>query len=520
MSISNNRSFAAILAGVVLGAFVVAKAQSPSNLRNTATPTSTEAQSSSAISKQAAYPLATRWLIQYQQNNNWVGMPLNHGNQAESNLQFQPLISMSLTDNWDLDVRPVFRLFSSAPYVTSAQRERRVTGFGDTVFAFALSPGHALVGNRLLATGPTFVFPTATASKLGQSNWQGKPTAALWYTGEHFIAYIFPWMRAMPSAAQGVLTTPSILAPASTPAKEIYGLSLFVLVITGAIFVVVGGLLAFIIIKYHAREKDADHEPAQIYGSTQVELAWTVIPVLIVVVLFLTTARIIFAIQDAPKPQTALDVTVVGHQFWWEFRYPKLNIVTANELHVPVSTSSDPEPTYLRLLSADVDHSFWVPQLAGKTDLIPDHPNEMWIDPYKPGLYRGQCAQFCGVEHALMLIRVYADTPQQFDAWVKNQQRPALDDAAVSAGRHVFESEACANCHTISGTTAHGTFGPDLTHLMSRATIAAGAAANTPENLRAWIENPNTFKPGALMPAMQLSNKQTDEVVAYLTTLH
>ena len=331
-------------------------------------------------------------------------------------------------------------------------------------------------------------------------------------------------MRAMPSVAQGALTTPSILAPASTPAHQIYALSQFVLVITGAIFVVVGGLLAFVIIRFHARTTDAEHEPAQIYGSTQVELAWTVIPVLIVVVLFLTTARIIFAIQDAPKPQSALDVTVVGHQFWWEFRYPKLGIVTANELHLPVSTPSAPKPAYLQLLSADVDHSFWVPQLGGKTDLIPNHPNQMWIDGEKPGLYLGQCAQFCGVEHAKMLLRVYIDTPDQFAAWVKAQQQPGAQpdaqDIVVAAGRHVFETEACVNCHTISGTAAKGTFGPDLTHLMSRATIAAGAADNTPDNLRSWIQDPNRFKPGALMPAMQLSEQETNQVVAYLATLH
>ncbi len=337
-------------------------------------------------------------------------------------------------------------------------------------------------------------------------------------------------LGALPALAQGPQATPSILAPASTPAHEIYGLSLFVLLITGAIFAVVAGLLIFVIIKFRARGPDAEHEPPQVYGSVQVELAWTVVPVLIVVVLFLTTARIIFAIQDAPEPRSALDVTVIGHQFWWEFRYPKLNIVTANELHIPVSTRLAPEPTYLRLLSADVDHSFWVPQLAGKTDLIPNHPNEMWLDPQKTGLYFGQCAQFCGIEHAKMLIRVYVDSPQQFDAWVKNQQQPAAPDSSVgdssagdsaaAAGRRIFESEACVNCHTIVGTSAHGTFGPDLTHLMSRATIAAGAAANTPQNLRAWIQDPNTCKPGALMPAMQLSDQQIDEVVAYLTTLH
>jgi len=339
-------------------------------------------------------------------------------------------------------------------------------------------------------------------------------------TRSQALSLVLACMCVIPSGAQSRLMTPSILAPASTPAHEIYSLSQFVLLITGAIFVVVGGLLAFVIIRFHARSSDAGHEPAQVYGSTRVELAWTVIPVLVVIVLFLTTARIIFAIQDAPEPKSALDVTVVGHQFWWEFRYPGLGIVTANELHIPVSTQQRPEPTYLRLLSADVDHSFWVPQLGGKTDLIPNHPNQMWIDPQTAGLYLGQCAQFCGIEHAKMLLRVYVDTPAQFAAWIRNQQQPGIEDPSVAAGRHVFEHQACMNCHTIAGTAAKGTFGPDLTHLMSRATIAAGAAANTPDNLRAWIRDPNTFKPGALMPAMQLSDQETDEVVAYLTTLH
>jgi cytochrome c oxidase subunit II len=339
-------------------------------------------------------------------------------------------------------------------------------------------------------------------------------------TRSHVLLLALLCMQTMRSFADSAIATPSILAPVSTPANEIFHLSLFVLLITGSIFVVVAGLLAFVIIKFHARKSDAEHEPAQIYGSTQVELAWTVIPVLIVVVLFLTTARIIFAIQDAPEPKSALDVTVIGHQFWWEFHYPRLGIVTANELHVPVSTQQRPEPTYLRLLSADVDHSFWVPQLGGKTDLIPNHPNQMWIDPQKTGLYLGQCAQFCGIEHAKMLLRVYVDTPDQFAAWVKDQQQQGAEDQSVAQGRHVFEQQACMNCHTVAGTTAKGTFGPDLTHLMSRATIAAGAAANTPDNLRAWIRDPNTLKPGALMPAMQLSDQETDEVVAYLTTLH
>jgi cytochrome c oxidase subunit 2 len=318
-------------------------------------------------------------------------------------------------------------------------------------------------------------------------------------------------------SAQG--TTPSTLAPASTPAHQIFNLSIFVIALTGGIFLVVGGLLVIALFRFRARKNDPLSEPAQIYGSTQIELAWTVIPVLIVVVLFLTTARIIFAIQDAPKPKTAVDVTVIGHQFWWEFRYPKYGVVTANELHIPVSSQAAPRATFLRLASADVNHSFWIPQLAGKTDLIPSQVNTMWMDPQKPGLYLGQCAQFCGSQHALMLLRVYVDTPEQFDAWIKNQQLPAPQAPAVEAGRMVFERQACMNCHTVSGTAATGRFGPDLTHLMSRATLASGAMDNTPANLRQWIKSPDTFKRGALMPAMQLSDEQLDQVTAYLETL-
>jgi cytochrome c oxidase subunit 2 len=326
-------------------------------------------------------------------------------------------------------------------------------------------------------------------------------------------------LAASHALAEGPQSRPSIFAPASTPATNIYNLSLFVLSITGGIFVVVGGLLLYAVIRFRARSGDDLEEPAQIYGSTQVELAWTVIPVLIVVVLFLTTARLIFAIQDAPKPKAALSVTVVGHQFWWEYRYPQQGIIAANELHVPLSSSDHPVPTFLSLLSADADHSFWVPQLAGKTDLIPNHPNELWIDPLHPGMYVGQCAQFCGTQHAKMLLRVYVDTPDQFAAWVKNQQQPAVQDPSVAAGRRIFETQACMNCHRIRGTAATGTFGPDLTHVMSRDTIASGAVLNTRENLHEWIRNPDTFKPGSLMPAMQLSNEQLDQITAYLATL-
>jgi cytochrome c oxidase subunit II len=312
----------------------------------------------------------------------------------------------------------------------------------------------------------------------------------------------------------------NIFSPASTPAKSIADLSVFVLVITGIIFAVVFVLLAYSIVKFRGRAKDAGRESAQVYGSTQIELAWTIIPILIVVVLFLATARVIHAIQDAPEPPDALDVIAIGHQYWWEFRYPKLGIVTANELHIPVSHPDHPTPTFLRLLSADTDHSFWVPELAGKTDLIPNHPNRMWMDPQRTGIFLGQCAQYCGVQHAKMLLRVSVDGPEDFAAWVQAQQRPAAEDAGAIAGRQVFERNACMNCHAVGGSPADGRFGPDLTHLMSRTTIAAGAAENTHDNLRLWIREPSAIKPGSLMPAMKLSDADLDAVVSYMETLH
>jgi cytochrome c oxidase subunit 2 len=312
---------------------------------------------------------------------------------------------------------------------------------------------------------------------------------------------------------------PNIFDSHSTPADSIRHLSHFVLGITGLIFLVVFSLLSYVVVKFRSRAADTAREPAQVYGSTQIELAWTIIPILIVVVLFLATARVIHAIQDAPKPAEAVEVTAIGHQFWWEFRYPGLGVVTANELHVPVSDPSHPTPTFLKLLSADTDHSFWIPQLAGKTDLIPNRVNETWLDPHESGLFLGQCAQYCGTQHAKMLLRVYVDSPEDFKVWARGQQQPANVGEKEAAGKRVFERTACLNCHAINGTNGTGRFGPDLTHLMSRNTIAAGAALNTHENLRLWIQNPDAIKPGSLMPAMKLSDAELDALVRYLETL-
>jgi cytochrome c oxidase subunit II len=332
-----------------------------------------------------------------------------------------------------------------------------------------------------------------------------------------FFWLIFFPLCCIARSSQPVST--SIFSSLSTPAHSITRLGYFVLGITGAIGVTMYTLLIYAIVRYRARAGDGDFEPPQVYGSTEIELSWTIIPILIIITLFLTTAGVIFALQDAPKPANALDVVVVGHQFWWEYRYPQFGVVAANELHIPASDTKNPRPTFMKLTSADVGHSFWVPQLAGKTDLLPNRVNELWIDPHVPGVYEGQCNQLCGVQHAKMLLVVHVDTPEQFDAWVRQQQQPGAEDPQVAQGRHVFETAACMNCHSVRGTVANGLFGPDLTHLMSRGTIAAGAVENTPENLKRWVADPGAFKPGALMPSMNLSPEQLDQLTAYLITL-
>jgi cytochrome c oxidase subunit II len=311
---------------------------------------------------------------------------------------------------------------------------------------------------------------------------------------------------------------PNIFDPESTPAESIKNFSLLILTITGTIFFIVFGLIVYIITKFR-RRRDDQREPPQVYGSNHIELAWTITPVIIVIVMVLATARVIHSIQDAPQPPNAVEVTMIGHQFWWEFRYPKLGVVTANELHVPVSDPANPTPTFFTLLSADTDHSFWVPQLAGKTDLIPNRVNRTWIEPYKTGIYVGQCAQYCGKQHAKMLLRVYVDSQERFNQWIQEQKQPAAIVSTADEGRRIFESTSCLNCHAIAGTVANGRFGPDLTHLMSRDTIASGAAENNSEELKIWIQSPDHSKPGSLMPAMQLNEHDLIALTAYLETL-
>ncbi len=315
----------------------------------------------------------------------------------------------------------------------------------------------------------------------------------------------------------------AVFDPASAPAESIRDLFYLVLAISAGIFVVVGGMLVYCIVRFRSRapREEREAEPPQLYGSGPIEVAWTVGPVLIVFVLFLVVIRTVVDVTDVPEG--ALQVRVVGHQWWWEFEYPQSSVRTANELHVPTSADDDRRAVRLELESADVVHSFWAPRLAGKTDLIPGRKNHMWFEAREGGVYEGQCAEYCGTQHANMLIRVVAHSPAEFTAWLDNQAKDAAGDATLDdaqrAGKSVFLSQTCANCHTIRGTPARGTVGPDLTHLASRATLAAGVVENNREQLSRWLHDPQLLKPGCNMPDLQLTSSEIADLVSYLESL-
>jgi cytochrome c oxidase subunit 2 len=321
-----------------------------------------------------------------------------------------------------------------------------------------------------------------------------------------------------PICTDGAAASPTMFVPRSTPAEMILDVSWFVWSICTVIFVIMAGLMLWCIIKYRQRSGDTTEAP-QIYGSNPIELAWTVIPTVIVFILFLVSARTIFEIDKSTAPENSLNVTVVGHQWWWEFNYLDQGFVTAGELHVPLTRNGEPTSIFLTLESNDVIHSFWVPQLGGKNDVVPNHINHLWLEPNMTGTYVGQCAEYCGTQHANMLITVVVHEEAAWDAWVANQKSNSIEDADVIAGHDLFLQTACINCHRIRGTIANGNFAPDLTHLMSRATIGSGVVANTKDNLLAWVNDPQVVKPGARMPSMKLNPKEVDQIVAYLLTL-
>ncbi len=301
------------------------------------------------------------------------------------------------------------------------------------------------------------------------------------------------------------------LAPASPESHEIAELFWQLFVLAAIIFVVVEGLLIVAIIKFRA--KPGAVLPKQIHGNFHLEFMWTLIPTILVVIIFVRTVE---AMSDLTSEHAnALHVKVTAVQWWWQVEYPDERITTANEIHVPVG-----RPVDVELASGDVNHSFWVPQLAGKTDAIPGHTNWVRFTPQAAGTYRGQCAEYCGLEHADMAFLVVADQPVDFDAWVATERQPAVLPAGQPPeGAVLFQQRGCVGCHTIQGTQANGKIGPDLTHFGSRQGIAGETLANTPENLVKWLADPQAVKAGTKMPNLHLSADDMNKLSSYLLTL-
>ena len=233
----------------------------------------------------------------------------------------------------------------------------------------------------------------------------------------------------------------------------------------------------------------------------------------------LVWSMVVLAHVASPPTRPAVTLEVTGHQWWWQVHYddptPSRQFTTANEIHIPVGA-----PVRVKLTSADVIHSFWVPALSGKTDTIPGQVNEAWLEAREPGTYRGQCAEYCGAQHAHMAFSVIADPPQVFQAWWQSQlaASPPPTDALARAGSHVFVRR-CGSCHTVRGTEAGGILGPDLSHLAQRRGLAAETVPNTPGHLAAWIADPQGLKPGSQMPQLGLSGPELSSIQAYLATL-
>jgi cytochrome c oxidase subunit 2 len=241
------------------------------------------------------------------------------------------------------------------------------------------------------------------------------------------------------------------------------------------------------------------------------------IPIVTLTALFGVANIYVIGNTEAPDPRTTtLRIDVIGHQWWWEIRYPGTQAVTANEIHIPVNTRVNVVAT-----TADVIHSFWVPQLARKIDMVPGRQNRVLLYASRRGTYRGQCAEFCGFQHANMGLNVVAQDASEYSAWLTSVARPALSPLGATAqvGKRTFMSSQCASCHQIRGTPAQALVGPDLTHLESRSTLAAGQIPNDPTHLAAWVSNPQGIKPGTRMPNLGLSQTQLRAIVAYLETL-
>ncbi|MDH3456334.1 MAG: cytochrome c oxidase subunit II [Gemmatimonadota bacterium] len=282
------------------------------------------------------------------------------------------------------------------------------------------------------------------------------------------------------------------------------------------VFVVVEAALLFVILRY--RERPGLAEPKHVHGSTLLEVAWTLAPAIVLVFIAVPTIRTIFETDGTPDAG-ALEIEVIGHQWWWEFRYPEFGITTANEMHVPRG-----RPVALSMTSADVIHSFWVPRLGGKRDVIPRRTTRLAFTPDSVGEFLGQCAEFCGTSHANMRFRFMVDGEDEFVAWVAQQQAPPVAAEALTGlareGAELFANPAklCFGCHMVDGVSP-GVLGPNLTHVGSRSMIASGILPNTREGLARWIRDPVGEKPGSLMPKVPLTEQEIAALVAYLQSL-
>jgi cytochrome c oxidase subunit II len=304
-------------------------------------------------------------------------------------------------------------------------------------------------------------------------------------------------------ASASSLPTPSILDTASPNAQEIS--KLFWLV-TFMVAGIVGGL----------RERNHDEEPPQTHGNLKLELAWTIIPLIILAILLVPTLAAIYRLDGFAAPEESIEVNIVGKQFWWEMTYVDSGIITANEVVAPVGT-----PIRLNLASSDVMHSFWIPQVAGKTDLIPGNQRALWFTPEREGVFYGQCAELCGDSHANMRLRLVVLSPENYQTWLAAAQTPAEAPQAelAVAGSQLFVTKGCINCHAVQGVNTYNRAGPDLSHIGSRTSIAAGVLPNTRENMVKWLRFTDTVKPGVLMPNLGLSEEEADSIAAYLETL-
>ena len=307
-------------------------------------------------------------------------------------------------------------------------------------------------------------------------------------------------------------TITSVLQPATKQAADILSSFYIVFGVSAFIFVIVAGLVVYALIRFRRRK---GREPKQFSENVWLEVLWISIPLLIVTGLFIVAVRVMSQVNP-PVLGNKPDLTVVAHQWWWELHYPQSGVTAANEIHLPVG-----KHLLLRFESADVIHGFWVPSLGQKIDVIPGHPNSMWLTITRPGLYLGTCSSFCGMGHANMRIRVFAQSPEDFSAWLAHQRQPASPPSAVGAakGAGVFMEKNCVNCHSIAGLMTRGRAAPDLTHVGSRTTLASGTLPNTPENLAKWLMNPQAVKRGVLMPEIGLTTDQIKDLVAYLEGL-